>query len=141
MRDRLVELDHVAVGIAHEQGARAGEVDGAFGDADALQGRLVELDAHQPFLELGALAGADLTESPVEDGEWFEYHIIVKGKRIILKINGETTLDYTEPDDVATQRDEKRKGRVLNPKGGLIALQAHDPVSVVYFRNIRIKTD
>ncbi len=85
----------------------------------------------------GLFAVEDLTESPVKDDEWFEYYIKVEGKRILIKINGETTLDYTEPENA--ERNELRKGRLLNPEGGLIAVQAHDPGSVVYFRNIRIR--
>jgi hypothetical protein len=77
----------------------------------------------------------DIRQSPVDDGEWFDYHIIVRGKRIILKVNGETTVDYTEPDDAA--RPEERSGRVLS--SGTFALQAHDPGSTVYFRDIHVK--
>ena len=40
-----------------------------------------------------------LDTSPVKDNEWFEYHIIVSGKRIVLKVNGQTTVDYTEPEN------------------------------------------
>ena len=83
----------------------------------------------------GLFAIEDLTETPVGDNEWFEFHIIVKGKRIILKVNGKTTIDYTEPEN--PQRPERRKGRVLS--SGQIALQGHDPGSIVYFKNIRIK--
>jgi hypothetical protein len=83
----------------------------------------------------GSLYGVDdVHESPVNELEWFNYHIIVDGKRIILKVNGETTVDYTEPDN--PDRPD-RPGRLLSD--GTIALQAHDPGSVVYFRNIRLK--
>ncbi len=68
---------------------------------------------------------------PVKDGEWFDYEIIVKGKRIVIKINGETISDYTEPDDL------NRPERQLS--SGTFALQAHDPKSVVYFKDLQVK--
>jgi hypothetical protein len=78
---------------------------------------------------------ADLPQSPVKDNEWFEYHILVSGKRIVLKVNGKTTVDYTEP--VNPKRPDSWEQRVLSH--GLIALQAHDPGSTVFYRNIRVK--
>ena len=38
----------------------------------------------------------NITKSPVKDDEWFDYHIIVEGKKITLKINGQTTVEFTE---------------------------------------------
>ena len=76
-----------------------------------------------------------LETSPVKDDEWFEYHVIVTGERIVLKVNGQTTVDYTEPEN--PERPEGRERRVLSR--GQIALQAHDPNSMVFYRNIRIK--
>ena len=77
----------------------------------------------------------DVHKAPAKDGEWFEYHIIVKGKSITIKINGETQVEYTEPDDV--QRKGGFKGRLLGE--GTFAIQAHDPKSKAMYRNIRIK--
>ena len=77
----------------------------------------------------------DIDPSPVSDNEWFTYFIQVDGKRILLKVNDKTTVDYTEPEN--PERPEGRKGRVLS--GGTFALQAHDPKSIVYFKNIMVK--
>ena len=77
----------------------------------------------------------DHDTSAVKDNEWFEYHIIVSGKRIILKVNGKTTVDYTEPPN--PKRPETWEQRVLSH--GLIAVQAHDADSTVLYRNIRVK--
>ncbi|MDA0660722.1 MAG: DUF1080 domain-containing protein, partial [Planctomycetota bacterium] len=77
----------------------------------------------------------DLTNSPVADDEWFEYHITVIGKRIVVRVNGKTTVDYTEPEH--PHRPETWEHRRLSH--GLIALQAHDAQSIVYYRNIRVK--
>lgn len=77
----------------------------------------------------------DVREAPAEDNEWFDYHVIVRGQDITVKVNGETVNEYTEPEDV--QPPEDRPHRKLS--SGTIALQAHDPGSTVYYRNIRIK--
>lgn len=77
----------------------------------------------------------DHDTSPVKDNEWFEYHIIVSGKRIIVKVNDKTTVDYIEA--ASLKRPEGWEQRVLSH--GLIAVQAHDPDSTVLYRNIRVK--
>ncbi len=77
----------------------------------------------------------DHDTSPVKDDEWFEYHILVSGKRIVLKVNGKTTVDYTEPAN--PKRPDSWEDRVLSH--GLIAIQAHDPNSTVLYRKIRVK--
>jgi hypothetical protein len=84
----------------------------------------------------GLVAIQDIMDTlPVKDNEWFEYDILVSGKRIVLKVNGKTTVDYTEPEN--PERPKGRERRVLSH--GQIALQAHDPKSRVYYRDIRIK--
>lgn len=77
----------------------------------------------------------DLGKSPVPDDEWFEFHISVVGKHITVSINGKTVVDYTE--ESKPVRKKGREERILTH--GAIALQAHDPGSTTYFRNIRIK--
>ena len=73
----------------------------------------------------------DVYTAPAKDNEWFEYHIIVRGKRVIVKINGETTADYREPDNL------KQGSRRIS--SGTFALQAHDPGSKVLYKNLRVK--
>jgi hypothetical protein len=79
----------------------------------------------------------DLDKSPVDDTRWFEMHIIVNGKRITVNVDGKTVVDYTEPE--RPERPENRKFRVLDPKGGAIAIQAHDANSTWYFREVKVK--
>ncbi|MBA3935868.1 MAG: DUF1080 domain-containing protein [Planctomycetes bacterium] len=81
-------------------------------------------------------AVVDLATSPVDEREWFTVLISVRGKRITVAVNGKQTVDYTEPENV--QRPPERAGRMLNPLGGAIALQAHDPKSVFLFKSVRI---
>jgi hypothetical protein len=73
----------------------------------------------------------DNFDAPVKDDEWFDYEIIVQGKNIVIKINGETITDYTEPDDL------KRPERQLS--SGTFALQAHDPGSKVLYKELMVK--
>ena len=89
-------------------------------------------NTHGDPKKTGGLYGvADvLDESPVKDDEWFVQEVIVDGKRIIVKVNGEVTADYTEPDDV------DREGRRLS--SGTIAIQGHDPGSEIHYRKIEI---
>jgi hypothetical protein len=79
----------------------------------------------------------DLDKSPVDDTQWFEMHIIVNGKRIAVNIDGKKVIDYTEPE--RPERPDSRKFRVLDPKGGAIAIQAHDANSTWYFKEVKIK--
>jgi hypothetical protein len=79
----------------------------------------------------------DIENSPVDETQWFTIRIVVNDKRITAAINGQQVLDYTEPDNV--QRPPERAGRLFDPAGGAIALQAHDPQSVWYFKDIRLK--
>ena len=82
-------------------------------------------------------AVVDLERSPVDETQWFTTTITVRDQRIIVAVNGQITVDYTEPANV--ERPPDRAGRKLNPLGGAIALQAHDPKSTFYFKSIRIR--
>ncbi len=82
-------------------------------------------------------AVVDLAQSPVDESQWFKLRITVSGKRIMIHLNDKPVVDYTEPENVT--RPPERAGRLIDPQGGGIALQAHDPGSVFYFKDIRIK--
>ena len=83
----------------------------------------------------GSLYGVkDLAESPVKDDEWFEYHILVNGKKVEIRLNGKSVNEWTQPDGFQLKGSP---GRVLDK--GTFALQCHDPKSVVYFKNLRVK--
>jgi NADH:ubiquinone oxidoreductase subunit len=76
-----------------------------------------------------------MDKSPVNDNEWFTYEIIVEGKHVILKINGNITCDWTEP--TPPQPPKGMEGRFL--QHGTIALQGHDPKSETHYRSVMIK--
>lgn len=62
-------------------------------------------------------------ESPSKPDEWFTQHIIVKGNHIIIKVNDKVITDYVDEKNTFTK--------------GYIALQQHDPKSVVWYRNLQ----
>jgi hypothetical protein len=73
---------------------------------------------------------SDIKEAPAKDDEWFTEHIIVKGDTITIRVNDKQVVTWTS---TADSPNAKR----MAP--GTIALQAHDPGSTVYYKNIRIK--
>ena len=76
-----------------------------------------------------------MRETYAKDNEWYTEYIKVEGKNILIKINGKTVVDYTEPFNI--KRPEGMKERVLSK--GTFALQGHDPKSKVYFKNIKVR--
>jgi hypothetical protein len=69
--------------------------------------------------------------APAADNQWFDFEVIVKGKQIVVRVNDKTITDYTEPDDL------DRPERQLS--SGTIALQAHDPGSKVFYKELMIQ--
>ena len=53
----------------------------------------------------------------------------------MLAVNDKTTVDYTEPEGkkAFSEDFERRLGE------GTFALQAHDPNSKVYFKNLKVR--
>jgi hypothetical protein len=93
-------------------------------------------NSHTDWRRTGSLyAIQDVKEVSVKDNEWFTQHIIVKGKKVIVKINDKTVVDYTEPENA--ERPQNMKERLLT--GGTFALQGHDPQSKVLYKNIMVK--
>jgi Domain of Unknown Function (DUF1080) len=73
--------------------------------------------------------------APVRDRQWFSYRIRVVGKTIQTFVNGRLLCEYAERANAFRPAD--KKGRLFG--SGTFALQAHDPGSVVRFRNIRVR--
>ncbi|HEY6125964.1 MAG TPA: DUF1080 domain-containing protein [Steroidobacteraceae bacterium] len=74
-------------------------------------------------------------QAPVADNVWFNYRIRVVGKTIQTFINDQLICEYAEPADAFRPKD--KKGRLLS--SGTFALQAHDPASVVKYRNMKVR--
>jgi hypothetical protein len=76
--------------------------------------------------------------APSKDDEWFDYYIKVDGKRIVIQINGKTTVDWTEPADWdPTKALKNMNGRKLS--SGTIAIQGHDPKSITYYKEMFVR--
>ena len=74
-----------------------------------------------------AVADAKVLKKVLKPTDWNEYEIHAEGSRVMLKINGGTTVDYTETDSSIAQ-------------DGRIAVQLHSgPALEVRFRDIRLK--
>lgn len=74
-------------------------------------------------------------QAPSTDGEWFDYHITVKGKNIVIRVNGEVTVDYTEPE--GGPASPGFAGRRLGE--GTFGIQAHDPDSEIHYERFAVK--
>jgi opacity protein-like surface antigen len=85
----------------------------------------------------GLYAVADVMDkAPNQDGEWFDYAIKVEGNHIVISINGKVTTDWTQPADWDPSK-LNMPGRKLGE--GTIAIQGHDPKSVIYYKDLFIK--
>lgn len=77
--------------------------------------------------------------APSQDDEWFDYVVRVEGRHIVIRIDGKTVVDWTEPMDWDPAKSlNHMPGRKLGD-GGTIALQGHDPKSVVYYKDLFIR--
>jgi hypothetical protein len=91
---------------------------------------------HTDWRKTGSLyAVDDVKEVHVKDYEWYTEHIIVQDKKITIKINDKTVVEYTEPDGI--ENTEGRKEKHLS--SGTFALQGHDPKSKVYYKEVMVK--
>jgi len=77
-----------------------------------------------------------LDDSPAKDDEWFTETITVQGDTIRVKVNDKQVVEWKQPSDWTGGREGEGR-KIAGP--GTIALQAHDPKSTVYYKNIRIK--
>lgn len=96
--------------------------------------------SHKDPKKSGSLYGvvnvsADDLKGLIEDNEWYRTKIRVKGRHIVISINDKVMVDYTEQKnkEAFSGSFERRLGE------GTFALQAHDPKSKVYFRNLRVR--
>lgn len=65
-----------------------------------------------------------IKERLYQPNEWFTQEVIAKGNHIVIKVNGKTTVDYTDAKNTFTE--------------GHFALQGHDPGTVVKFRKVEV---
>lgn len=90
---------------------------------------------HKDPKKTGSLyAVKNIMKAPHADNKWFLYNIKVVGKKITIRVDGKVTVEYTEPENV---KPGKTYPRVL--QSGTFAFQAHDPKSVVYFKDAKVR--
>jgi hypothetical protein len=93
-------------------------------------------NTHTDWRKTGSLyAIQDVKEIPAKDNEWFTEHIIVQGKKVTIKVNDKTLVEYTEPGNADRPADMAQ--RALS--NGTFALQGHDPESKVFYKDIMVK--
>jgi hypothetical protein len=80
-------------------------------------------NSHKDPKRTGSLYNiVNVFEQLVPDDTWWTQHIIADDSHIVIKVNGKTVVDHV---------DEKR-----THTKGYLALQQHDPGSVVEYRNL-----
>lgn len=89
--------------------------------------------SHSDWIKTGSFYGlVNIGLTPAKDNQWWTQHIIVRGNKVTVKIDGKTVLEYNEPPGA-----QSGGGRKLGE--GIFALQAHDPKSIIRYKNIRVK--
>jgi hypothetical protein len=76
-----------------------------------------------------------MNDAPSKDNQWCDYEIKVQGKRVVVKINGKVSADWTEPAD--WEPPKNMSGRRIAE--GAFCLQGHDPKSTTFYKDIRVK--
>ena len=91
--------------------------------------------SHSDWKKTGSLYDVvNVAGSPAKDNEWWTQDITVQGRKVTVKINDQILFEYTQPLGAKPGPDFTR---VLDE--GTFALQAHDPNSVIRYKNIRVK--
>ena len=76
----------------------------------------------------------NVAQSLATDNKWWTQEIIVEGNKVTVKVDGKIVLEYTEPPGAQAGKGFERK-----LSEGTFALQAHDPKSLIRYKNIRVK--
>ena len=83
-------------------------------------------NSHKDPKRTGSLYNfVDVKETLIEDDTWWTQHITCVGNKITIKVNDKMVVDYTDKENTY--------------KKGYLALQQHDPGSVVHYRKLKVK--
>lgn len=92
---------------------------------------------HKDFRKTGSIWGKKDVENdaPSVDDQWFVYNIKVVGKTVTVSVDGKVVNEYVEPEnpEVTKKRAHWKLG------AGTFAIQGHDPKSIVYYKNIKVR--
>ncbi|MFO0850089.1 MAG: DUF1080 domain-containing protein [Gemmataceae bacterium] len=120
-------------GIFFRSGVRLGVPRGFEAQVNATHGDPVKSGSLYPNGEFGMdkyrKENCVMNKAGHGPDEFFTEEVICEGPRIRILVNGKQTVDWTDPGN-DPKRDFKR---------GHIAVQAHDPGSVMSFKSIEIK--
>ena len=93
---------------------------------------------HKDKRKTGSIYGVKDIEhdAPSTDDEWFDYLIRVQGKSVTVLVNGEVVNVYNEPAGYAPQGGDQNR----QISSGTFAIQGHDPKSITYYKDIKVRT-
>ena len=74
-------------------------------------------------------------------GDWNTMDIVLKGQETVIYLNGEKVDDFFGFQSVPARKEWYEPVRGPRPDAGYFGLQNHDQSSVVYFREVSVKTD
>ena len=94
----------------------------------AWRGQLAHIDTGQKPVVLGSVGGNKELEADIKNGDWNEFHLIIRGATLIHILNGHVMCVFLDDDTV------NRK------MAGLLGIQVHvGPPMKIEFRNVRLK--
>jgi hypothetical protein len=95
-------------------------------------------NTHTDRVKTGSLYHVEdvMDNSPAKDDVWFTEHIIKTGNTFVVNVNDKPAIKWVQPPDWNGGREGPGRS-ITGP--GTIAFQGHDPKSVVYYKNVRIK--
>jgi hypothetical protein len=98
--------------------------------------------SHNDPVKTGSLYNIiKIFKAPHGDDEWFNYHLVLKGNTLEVRVNGELLYTYADPMEkggVPQGGGITEQNKRISQKG-YIALQQHDPKSIPEFKNIFLK--
>ncbi len=93
-------------------------------------------NTHTDWRKTGSLyAVQDVKDIVAKDNEWFTETITVQGKKVTIKVDGKTLVEYTEPESGLP--DANNPGKKISR--GTFALQGHDPDSKVFYKSVLVR--
>ena len=100
-------------------------------------------DGAPPESRTGAVYSlAKSADAPkTEPGQWRTMIITLKGKRILVELDGKQVTKF-DPDSKDIPQDRvwyQPKREPKRPESGYIGLQTHDPGDIVYFKEISVR--
>jgi hypothetical protein len=77
---------------------------------------------------------------PAHPDQWNSMEITLRGDQTVVTINGVLVTDYHEGQAVPPKKERWEPDRGPRPMNGYLGLQNYDEDSVVYFREISVRT-